>query len=258
MRLIRLIQCVAPVLVMTYPLVAPAQPRKPAKPFTVTGTVVDTKGRPLEGVTVWINADFVYGRASATTGPDGRYAFSELLRATYRADAWVKVPYAGGSVCQRLAMPKPGDYNSFPVSGGAVRDFRWQLTGKIGFTDSYFGASIRIWDLDNTLGDARSVVFKLTPVGPLIDGSPGTVIVKEAVLDYPSSDDGLDDLPLGTYKMTAIMVGKDGRKSPLLAAPLGSETFRPEIDLVWRAEPRCGFGSDSGVAPFGVSFRRAG
>lgn len=238
------------------PLTADAQPRKTAKPFTISGTVTDTKGRPLEGVEVSVNADFVYGRASATTGPDGRYGFSDLLKATYRAKAWVKAPYAGGKVCQRLAMPKPTDYNSFAISSGAVRDFRWQLTGKIGFTDSFFGASIRIWDLENTLAGARSVIFTLTPTGPLIDGSPGVIIVREAVLAYPSSDDGLDDLPLGTYRLKAAMVGKDGRQFPLVAAPIGSEAFRPEIDLVWRAEPRCGFASDNGVMPFGVSFRR--
>ncbi len=234
-----------------------AQPRK-AKPFTVSGTVVDTRGKPLEGVTVWLNADFVYGRASTTTGADGRYAMGALIKATYRAKAWITAKYAGGTVCQRLAMPTPTDYNSFTVSSGAVRNFRWQLTGKIGFTDSYFGASISIWGFNGELRDAaRAVEFTLTPTGPLLDGSLGAVIVKEAALDYPSSDDGLYDLPLGTYKLKAILIGRDGSRTRLNLKALGPAPYQSEIDLVWRTESRCGFGFDSGVQPFAVQLARA-
>jgi hypothetical protein len=39
--------------------------------------------------------------------------------------------------------------------------------------------------------NGRAVEFTLTPTGPLVDGSQGAVIVKEAPLEYPSSVDGL-------------------------------------------------------------------
>lgn len=231
-----------------------AQTRKLA-PFTVAGMVTSTKGSPLAGATVQLNADFVYGRASTTTGSDGRYSFRDLLKATYRAQAWVTVPYGQGAVCQQLAMANPTDYNSFPVSSGAIRNFRWQLTGKVGFTDQYFGASIRIWDLEpatSYMANARAIEFTLTPTGPLVDGSPASVIVKQAMLDYPASDHGLDDVPLGTYRLKAVGIGKDGRRTPLNIKPLGIEDFRPEIDLVWDTDRRCGFVGDNGTKPFGV------
>ncbi|MCU0758069.1 MAG: carboxypeptidase-like regulatory domain-containing protein [Steroidobacteraceae bacterium] len=238
------------------PTPASSQSRKP-RPFTVSGIVLDTAGKPLQGAQVWLRADFVYGRATATTGPDGRFVIGDLIKATYRAEAFFETKYAGSTVCHRLAMPKPTDYNSFPVSEGAERDFRWQLTGKIGFTDTYFGASIRIWQMDAALLDAaRAVEFTLAPTGPLLDGSQGSVIVREALLEYPASDDGLDDLPLGTYRLTAVLIGKDGRRAPLRVKALESQDFRPELALVWRSEGSCGMGSDNGVKPFFVELAR--
>jgi hypothetical protein len=224
-----------------------------AKPFTVSGIVLDTKGRPLEGADVSLSADFVYGQARVTTGADGRYEIGDLIKATYRVTAWIKTDYAGGGVCQRLGMDRPSDYNSFPVSEGAVRNFRWQLTGEIGATDTFFGAQIQIWDFDSDVrSKSRAVEFTLTPTGPLVDGSAPAVIVREAALDYPASDDGIYDIPLGTYRMKAELISKDGGRTPAALKGLDAEAYAPEIDLVWRPEARCGFGFDSGVAPFFV------
>jgi Carboxypeptidase regulatory-like domain len=224
--------------------------------FTVSGIVLDTKGKPLKGALVRLRADFVYGRAEVTTGADGRYAISDLIKATYRAEAYVERNYAGATVCQRLAMPKPTDYNSFPVSQGAERNFRWQLIGKVGNTDSYFGATILIFNSDLSQDTSRAVEFTLTPTGSLLDGSKASVIVKEAPLEYPSSDDGLYDLPLGTYRLKAVLIGKDGSRTPLNAATVDSKTYQPEIEIKWRSENRCGLGTDSGVKPFFVQLEQ--
>jgi hypothetical protein len=226
-----------------------AQTSKP-KPFTVSGIVLDTRGKPLQGARVWLRADFVYGRAEVTTGADGRYTISDLIKATYRAEAYHETKYAGTRVCVRLAMPKPTDYNSFPVNQGAERNFRWQLTGKFGNTDAYFGATIRISNSYLFHDTSRSVEFTLTPTGPLLDGSTASVIVKQAPLDYPASDDGLYDVPLGTYKLKAVLIGKDGSRTPLKIATLASPSHQPEVELIWRSENRCGLGAASGVKPF--------
>ncbi len=233
------------------------QSQRPA-PFTVSGVVLDTNGRPLEGALVRVRADFVYGRAETHTGPDGRYAISDLIRATYRVEAFVERDYAGGTVCQRIAMPKPTDYNSFPVSQGAVRNFRWQLTGKLGYTNTFLGAGLSIWMSDIPRETSRAVEFTLTPTGPLFDGSRGAVIVKEAALSYPSSDDGLEDLPLGTYKLTAALISKDGRRSPLRIATVREQSYKRELDLVWQPQEQgCFGGSNSGVTPFVVQLELA-
>ncbi len=227
------------------------------RPFTVSGIVLDTKGKPLKGARVRLRADFVYGRAEVTSGPDGRYAINDLIKATYRAEAFFDTEYAGSTVCLLLAMPKPTDYNSFPVIQGAERNFRWQLTGKVGNTDSYFGATILIgWSNSLPRDASRAVEFTLTPTGPLLDGSRASVIVKQAPLEYPASDDGLYDLPLGTYKLKAVLIRKDGSRTPLNLAPPGSEAYQPEIELVWRPQSHCVLGTESGVQPFYVQLEQ--
>lgn len=226
-------------------------------PLTVSGVVLGTNGKPLEGARVRLRADFVYGRAEATTGPDGRYVISDLIRATYRAQAYVEREYAGTTVCQRIAMEKPTDYNSFPVSQGAVRNFRWQLTGKLGYTNTYLGAAITFWMNDIPRETTRAIEFTLTPTGPLVDGSSASVLVKEAVLKYPASDDGLFDIPLGTYTLKAVLIGKDGRRSPLnMSTRREPTTFRPEVELVWLPEHGCDGGHHSGVPPFFVQLEK--
>ncbi len=231
-----------------------AQTRK-LEPFSVSGIVLDTKGKPLKGASVQVRVDFVYGRASVTTGADGRYVFNDLIKGTYRAEAYFETKYAGTTVCQRLAMPKPSDYDSFPVSQGAERNFRWQLTGKVGTSKSFFGATIQIFNVTSNPFDdkSRAVEFKLTPTGPLLDGSKAAVIVKQASLEYPSSDDGLYDLPLGMYKLKAVLIAKDGSRTPLNVAKTDS-VYKPEIDVKWESENRCG--TDSGVKPFFVQLER--
>jgi Carboxypeptidase regulatory-like domain len=231
-----------------------AQTRK-LQPFSVSGIVLDTKGKPLKGASVQLRIDFVYGQASVTTDANGRYLFKDLLKGTYRAEASIEKKYATTTVCQRLAMPNPNDYDSFSVSQGVERNFRWQLTGRVGREQSYFGATILIYNITSDPFDDTSsaVEFTLTPTANLFDGSKAEVIVKQAPLEYPSSDDGLYDLPLGMYKLKAVLIAKNGSRTPLNAAKTDG-VFKPEIDVVWDSEKRCG--TDSGVKPFFVQLER--
>lgn len=226
------------------------------KPFMVSGSVVDSRGKPIEGAEVSLNADFIYGRASATTGADGRYVLTDLIKATYRVQAWIKAPYAGRTICHRLGMPKATDYNSFPVSDGAVRDFRWQMSGRIGNSVSFFGAGIRVWNADALpLDSGAAIEFALTPTSTLLDGSTGATVVRQAPLVAPASEIGIDDVPIATYRMKAVLVKRDGQRIPLKLKAIGTDRHAPEIDVVWNTESRCAFGSDNGVTgPFVVEF----
>ncbi len=232
-----------------------AYAQKP-RPLTVSGSVVDSRGKPLEGAEVSLNADFVYGRASATTGADGRYMMTDLIKATYRAQAWIKAPYAGRTICHRLAMPKATDYNSFPVSAGAVRSFRWQMSGRIGNSDSFFGAGVRVWNADTLpLNSGAAIEFTLVPTSALLDGSKGAIVVRQAPLVTPASEIGLDDVPIATYRMKAVLVKRDGQRIPLKLKAIGTDRHEPEIDVLWTTESRCAFGTDNGVTgPFVVEF----
>jgi hypothetical protein len=220
------------------------------KPFTVSGIVLDTKGKPLAGAEVRLRADFVYGRAQATTGANGRYMITDLIKATYRIEAFIKAKYAGATVCPRLAMPNPNDYNSFPVSSGAERNFRWQLTGKVGRTDQFFGASIRFWGSSDLYPTSKAIELTLTPTGPQLDGSKGAVIVRQALLEVPASDDGLYDIPLGTYRLQAVRIGKDGSRTPIRVGKIGEPADQTSLEVSWTPSRVCEFGGESGVEPF--------
>ncbi len=230
-----------------------AYAQKP-RPFTVSGSVVDSRGKPLEGAEVSLNADFVYGRASTTTGADGRYVLTDLIKATYRVQAWIKAPYAGRTICHRLAMPKATDYNSFPVSAGAVRNFRWQMSGRMGNSGSFFGAGVRVWFADTLpLNSGAAIEFTLVPTSALLDGSKGAIVVRQAPLVTPASEIGIDDVPLATYRMKAVLVKGDGQRIPLKLKAIGTDRHASEIDVVWSTESRCAFGTDNGVTgPFVV------
>ena len=227
-------------------------------PRTISGVALDTQGRPLANAQVRVRADFVYGRAEATTGTDGKYAVRDLLRATYRVEAWVQRDYAGAPICSQLAMPAPTDYNSFDISRGAVRNFHWQLTGRIGFSDASFGAELMVWYDRPTGGTARGLEFTLTPTGPLIDGTRGTVLVREvAFASSPSSND-LKDVPLGTYRLSVALLGKDGSRTPLTIATRDNPEFQRTVDVAWTPFRFCGMGPPSGVDPFLVRLEPAG
>ena len=104
----------------------------------------------------------------------------------------------------------------------------------MGYTDNFFGASLSFWLEGIPRATARAVEFMLTPTGPLLDGSTASVIVGEAILKYPSSDDGLRDLPVGTYRLKAVLIDKDGSRTSLGIATAGSSEYEREIDLVCR------------------------
>lgn len=219
---------------------------------SVSGIVLDTRGQPLAGALVRVNRDFTYGRSQTTTASNGRYRIRDLVNGTYRANAFMQVKWNGTTVCQRLAMPNPDDYNSFAVDKGAERNFRWQLTGKIGYTDTFFGATIKLANSYLHHKTARAIEFTLTPTLPLLDGSPGKVIVRQVPLEPPANDDALTDIPLGVYRLEAVKIGRDGSRAPVQITTNPTGPTQSSLETKWRSTTRCGFGPDSGVEPLGL------
>jgi hypothetical protein len=225
------------------------------EPYTVSGIVLDTKGQPLEGAVIRLYQDFVSGRTEVTTGPDGRYTASSSVQnasASYTIEAFIEVPYNGQTICQKLAMPNPNDYNSFTLDKGAERNFQWQLTGKVGNYDSFFGATINLWNSYLFSDTAKAVELTLTPTGPLLDGSEGSVIVGEVPLG-DSDEDRLPDIPVGPYTLQATLIGHDGSRTPINIATIANVgTYTPETAIEWEATTFCGFSWESGVEPLTI------
>jgi hypothetical protein len=219
------------------------------EPYTVTGIVLDTKGQPLEGALIRLRQDFVSGRTEVTSGPDGRYKASSSVQhdnASYEIEAFIEVPYNGQTVCQRLGMPNPNDYNSFTLDKGTERNFQWQLTGRIGNYESFLGATLSIWSASQVSDDAKAIELTLTPTGPMIDGSEGSVTVQE-VPPGNMETASLYDIPIGPYAVQATLIGHDGSRSPINIMTRGYDSYMPELSLEWESTNNCGFGTDSGV-----------
>ena len=143
-------------------------------------------------------------------------------------------------------MRDPNDYNSFTLDKGVERNFQWQLTGKIGNYETFFGARIDLWNDSSFLDTTKAVELTLTPTGPLIDGSEGSVIVAEIPL---GDGDMLLDIPLGLYTLRAVLIGHDDSRTPIDVATMDNvESYTPEVAIEWESNHSgCGFGNDSGV-----------
>lgn len=194
-----------------------AAPGKPV-PGSVQGQVLDSRGQPLDGVQVWIKPVVTTGVAEVLTDEHGRYEVTGLPPVGYRALAWVEVPYKGKTFCSRLAHPKVSDYNPFNSRDGVVRNFRWQLTGRIpgneDYSDlGYFGGSLPLmaaFGQERWATQQDEIELQLTPVGPLIDDSAGKPMTKIA----PARGMVLD-VPIGTYRVKATFIAAGGKREPL-------------------------------------------
>lgn len=226
-------------LALSAGLAAPA-----ARPGEVSGTVLDTRRRPMPGALIWVLPSVTTGLVKATTDAGGRYRVTALPNVPYATTAWAKVPYRGETFCVRLAAESPAQYAPFAGRDGAVRNFRWTLSGPVPDSDSsttFFGAEVRVMtaavdDGEQLVPLAESrVEFTLTPTGPLIDGSAGKTITRTT----RAGENMLYDIPLGHYAVTAVEIGAGGARRPLLVgreyfggqARTGQLAFKPWSDL---------------------------
>ncbi len=233
----------------------PSESSGELEPYTVTGIVLDTQGQPLEGAIVRLRQDFVTGWTEVTTGPDGRYEASSSVQnasASYKIEAFIEVDYNGQTVCPMIAMPDPNDYTSFTLDEGTERNFQWQLTGQVGSHDSFFGATINLWNSYLFSDTAKAVELTLTPTAPLLNGSEGAVMVAEIPLD--GHEDALLDIPVGLYTLQAVLIGHDDSRTSINVATVDKVgTYTPETAIAWESTGDCGFGWESGVEPVFIS-----
>jgi Carboxypeptidase regulatory-like domain len=222
----------------------PSDPSGVLEPFTVTGIVLDTQGRPLENAKISIVPDLVGGNVNAVTDANGRYRVSSLVDASYKAYAYIEVPYNGHRDCQTLnmslVMTNADETISFVVDQGAERNFQWQLTGArdVGF----YGAEIHFSYIPDKYRELANVIeITLTPTGPLIDGSEGSVLVRDFLFNETYI---LEDIPLGPYTIQAVLVGNDGSRTPLglsTKVGLGTESDPNDLELAinWESYDWC-------------------
>ncbi|MEZ0267460.1 MAG: hypothetical protein ACAI43_22240 [Phycisphaerae bacterium] len=235
----------APVSGTTHPTALP--PASPvAKPGWILGVVYGPDNKPLsKGVTVIATArsSFDWGGKTYELKPDaaGQYAV-QAKEGNYKLWATIDVDYNGRHFKLPLApVDGKGEHDVQRVAErlqlGIVKGFQWRLTGlQPGGTEKdgpYFGVGVNVSDAaprfepDTHLSKkypGSSVVVRLEPTGPLVDGSAGKPLDLESPTDSLYDDRNpkrkFPDLPLGDYKATARLKLKDGTERPLNVAAL--------------------------------------
>lgn len=199
------------------PTTPPANPPPPAggvEAGTVMGKVVDTQGRPMAGAKVRIENDFHY--YDVTTNAEGVYKSPTLTIGGFKAVAWARITYKGQTYTLRMGMARETDYDFFDPENGAVRDFKWQISGRIPDREDdggtgYFGGTLRFSNGTGSIYDERmqegdQVHVTLNPTGPLIDGSTGRQIKRTFTITYGNESYNLTDIPAGEYEVSAVRV----------------------------------------------------
>jgi Carboxypeptidase regulatory-like domain len=233
----------------------PSESSGALEPFTVTGLVLDTQGQPLENAQVFIIPDLVDGNVNAVTDANGRYRVSSLVDISYKAQAYIEVPYNSQTVCQRLVMTNADETISFAVDQGAERNFQWQLTGKAEV--NFYGAEIDFSYIPDKYRELAQVIeITLTPTGPLLDGSEGSVLVREFLFNETYA---VEDIPLGQYTIQAVLIGNDASRTQLglsTKVGLGTESDPNDLELAINWEP-WGYCGNSGVRPLQLQLNDA-
>lgn len=204
-----------------------------AKPGTVTGRATDAAGKPIAGAKVWVKPVVTTGLHETRTDANGRYEATGLPPVGYRVLAWAEREYNGQRYCIRLGHEKPEDYTPLNPAQGAVRNFVLKSSGRIedieAYSDmGYFGGSVSVMSELNVPARNAPIEFTLTPTGPLLDGSQGKTLTLK-----PNAEGYLLDVPVGVYKVRAVLV-EGSKRTPLSlgsnASSLGAEArleFKP-------------------------------
>ncbi len=223
---------------------APTGGAQTAPPNTVMGTVIDAQGRPLPGARVSLYPALTTGQVNATTDAAGNYIFQSLPDVPYDIRAYTSVNYGGQQICMRLAMENEADYNSFTAGSGITRNFQLRFSGQIrdihGNTPQHFGGAIYFVDGPAETENGAQVEFSFTPAGPLVDGSQSSPFTRT----YTSSMGNLiHDIPVGPYRLSAVLIQPDGARQPLLLRHDAFAQATPFLDIDWSGDGGCTLGS---------------
>lgn len=191
----------------------------PRQPGVLSGRILDAGGQPVADAEVWIQPASYQGLIKARTDAQGHYKSPELNLAVapYQAQAYKLVDYHGEKTCVRMGGETLADFDVFNPRDGAVRNFRWKMTGPAegGYDNLTWGGNLRFYQDPSTadadrVRDDETIEVTLVPNGPLIDGSAGQRLTRTVKVGQ-----GVRDVPVGRYDISAVVVNADGTRTPL-------------------------------------------
>ncbi len=164
------------------------------EPFVVKGNVIDNNGVPLAGVEVVANNTLLYdANGVGMTDANGNYRI-ELIIGSWQMTASMMRDFNGQTYRVDLTPDNP---TAFAGSEGAIRNFVWKPSGGAAQQGSVFAYSDNVVEFLET----QYIELTLEPQGLLLDGSTGQTIT--GMLTHTADGDGLTNVPLGRYKITA-------------------------------------------------------
>lgn len=222
-----------------------------------TGRVTGPRGEVLAGAVITIRGTSLESgersRFRIATGDDGRYRI-ELPPGQYEVAAKYSVDFDGRVYDFTLHPTDDDPDRTHDSRNGFRKDFVWRLAGLVPGRESsrdehfaHYGGAIDIsmsvdggWQNPEPLVPAGTrVTVRLTPQGPLVDGSQGEPLQFETQFTgTPKYISGkLLDIPVGVYTVVAEAALPDDRKQPLMvevryakAAPSLTATLQFEPD----------------------------
>lgn len=173
-----------------------------------TGRVVDTRGNPVAGAKILLdNTVFYDSYISGSTGEDGTYRL-KVHPGAWRAYASIRKEYNGRTYPLEM---HPDSADSFDEAG-AVRNFTWKLEGRKPDNDwGYYGGLVKVFS-ETGFYEMENVEITLAPDGPLIDGSEGRTLVLRLGDNYWRQLAYLEDIPIGRYVASAVLLDGENRQ----------------------------------------------
>lgn len=175
---------------------------KPEKGYA-KGRVTDGKGKPLAGVSIYVDNTIYFNSGVSTITDANGYYRVEVPQGAWRVYAQMEINY-NGKRFKKIEL-HPDNARSFSGTDGVVCNFQWKLTGEkpipmVGF----YGGLVNLYnDPNGDMYDVENIEFTFTPDGPLIDGSTGTVIKAKSGRPRSATYSKINDIPMGKYIVTA-------------------------------------------------------
>lgn len=186
----------------------PDTPGSGTKHGVVTGIVTSAKDLPVKGANITIEHTVWYNSYLLTTSNnEGKYQVS--LPSDPAGDWTAKAQFTKTAYGQTYKFDlEPDNTGAFNKASGAVRNFKWRLSGQRPGGTGYYGAHV---DLYSFGADVEMTKIKLlfTPYpgeANLIDGTAATAFERPA--EDVAGTFMVKDIPIGKYTVKALYNGK--------------------------------------------------
>lgn len=225
----------------------PVFTKLPVKKGYVRGYIKDVNGKPLKGAKVGIrstSAGGFYSGAQAQTDVRGYYELQVPWGVASFYCAGYSIDWGEGRGAFGL-YPTDGEAEQFASANGAVKNWvmlPYGIADRDGVSDqpqyagNYFGGTINVgyWVSDGeyspkeNLPVGSQIEVTLTPTGAMLGGGKAPAfVVRKTVTAYDRSNFYINNLPIATYRFSAVLI-QDGKRSPLHLKETGMYSGRPD------------------------------